>query len=88
MNLEGPRAVVCGTGGFIGGHLVKHLLARGVHVIRAVDIKPLDEWYQIADGVENISLDLKVPHNCEIATSDADHVYQLAATARWRGCRT
>ena len=79
MNLEGPNAVVCGAGGFIGGHLVKYLLARGVHVIRAVDIKPLNEWYQIADGVENLSLDLKDPHNCVTATSDADHVYQLAA---------
>jgi GDP-D-mannose 3',5'-epimerase len=74
-----PRAVVCGAGGFIGGHLVKGLLARGVHVIRAVDIKPQKEWFQIADGVENISLDLREKHNCVIATRDADHVYQLAA---------
>lgn len=79
MNLKGPNAVVCGAGGFIGGHLVKHLLARGLHVIRAVDVKPLNEWYQIADGVENLSLDLKDANNCVTATSDADHVYQLAA---------
>jgi len=71
--------VVCGAGGFIGGHLVKHLLNRGVHVIRAVDIKPLGDWFQITDGVENIPLDLKEKENCRIATSDADHVYQLAA---------
>jgi len=79
MNLEGPNAVVCGAGGFIGGHLVKHLLAHGVRVIRAVDIKPLNEWYQITNGVHNLPLDLKDPHNCVTATSDADHVYQLAA---------
>jgi nucleoside-diphosphate-sugar epimerase len=79
MTQSGPRAVVCGAGGFIGGHLVKHLLARGVRVIRAVDIKPPGDWFQIADGVENISLDLKESHNCLIATRDAEHVYQLAA---------
>jgi uncharacterized protein YbjT (DUF2867 family) len=44
MNLKGQKAVVCGAGGFIGGHLVQNLLAHGVEVIRAVDIKPLDEW--------------------------------------------
>ena len=79
MSPNRPRAVVCGAGGFIGGHLVKHLLNRGVHVIRAVDIKPLGDWFQITDGVENIPLDLKEKENCRIATSDADHVYQLAA---------
>ena len=79
MNLHEPRAVVCGAGGFIGGHLVKDLLARGVRVIRAVDIKPLEDWYQIAEGVENIVLDLKEKDNCLIATHGAEHVYQLAA---------
>jgi nucleoside-diphosphate-sugar epimerase len=79
MNLHGPKAVVCGAGGFIGGHLVKDLLARGVHVIRAVDIKPLEDWYQVADGVENLVLDLKEKDNCLIAAQGAEHVYQLAA---------
>ena len=46
MDLKGKAAVVCGGGGFIGGHLVKSLLANGVNVIRAVDIKPMEEWYQ------------------------------------------
>ncbi len=79
MNHNGPRVVICGAGGFIGGHLVKHLLARGVRVIRAVDIKPLEDWFQIADNIENISLDLKKIHNCTTATKGAEHVYQLAA---------
>jgi nucleoside-diphosphate-sugar epimerase len=79
MNHNGPSVLVCGAGGFIGGHLVKHLLARGVRVIRAVDVKPLEDWFQIADNVENISLDLKNIHNCVTATNGAEHVYQLAA---------
>ena len=35
--------VVTGAGGFIGGHLVKVLQARGHKKIRAVDVKPLAE---------------------------------------------
>ena len=52
--------VVCGAGGFIGGHLVADFLQQGHTRIRAVDIKPLDRWYQRFDGVENFgSADLK-----------------------------
>jgi len=38
--------VVTGAGGFIGGHLVRVLQQRGHTKIRAVDVKPLAEWYQ------------------------------------------
>ena len=79
MSFKGQKAVVCGAGGFIGGHLVKNLIANGVEVIRAVDIKPLDHWYQETDGVENLSLDLKDKSNCMIAATGADVVFQLAA---------
>src|SRR5580700_8340524 len=79
MSLKGEKAVVCGAGGFIGGHLVKSLLENGVDVIRAVDVKPLDEWYQVTDGVENLSLDLKDQANCHVAAKGASLVYQLAA---------
>lgn len=79
MSIQTPRAVVCGAGGFIGGHLVKGLLERGVAVVRAVDVKPLEQWYQISDAVENLSLDLRDRQNCLAAVSGADHVYQLAA---------
>lgn len=79
MNINAPRAVVCGAGGFIGGHLVKGLLQRDVRVIRAVDIKPLEEWHQRIEGVENLSLDLMDKESCLIAASGADYIYQLAA---------
>jgi GDP-D-mannose 3',5'-epimerase len=59
--------------------LVKSLLENGVDVIRAVDVKPLDEWYQVTDGVENLSLDLKDQANCHVAAKGASLVYQLAA---------
>lgn len=73
------RAVVCGAGGFIGGHLVHGLQSRGIEVIRAVDIKPIEEWHQVTGNVENVSLDLKDKQNCLAAVRGADHVYQLAA---------
>ena len=53
--------VVAGGGGFIGGHLVGDLLAKGYTRIRAVDIKPLDlarlldfVYSQWLGGVEKI----------------------------------
>ncbi len=79
IDMQPTQVVVCGAGGFIGGHLVKDLLGRGVSTIRAIDIKPLERWHQITEGVENISLDLKEKKNCLIAARGADHVYQLAA---------
>lgn len=79
MSLKGEKAVVCGAGGFIGGHLVKHLIQSGVEVVRAVDIKPLDEWYQVTEGVESLSLDLKDKANCLKAADGVSAVFQLAA---------
>lgn len=79
MNLRGKRAVVCGGGGFIGGHLIKKLIADGVEVVRAVDIKPLQEWHQLTDGVENLVLDLQERVACDQTVRGADLVFQLAA---------
>jgi nucleoside-diphosphate-sugar epimerase len=79
MKVEGKKVVVCGAGGFIGGHLVKSLLQSGAAEIRAVDIKPLDEWYQTTENVENLSLDLQDKNNCYIAAEGMDAVFQLAA---------
>ena len=79
MQSKGKTAVVCGAGGFIGGHLVKSLIADGVDVVRAVDIKPLADWYQVTEGVQNLSLDLKDRDNCLQAADGVTLVYQLAA---------
>src|SRR5579864_1428462 len=79
MKLKGQKVAVCGAGGFIGGHLVKYLLANGADVVRAVDAKPLDEWYQITSGLENLVLDLKEKENCYRAAEGVNAVFQLAA---------
>ena len=72
------RAVVCGAGGFIGGHLVAHLMRQGL-AVRAVDAKPFEEWYQRFDEAENRCLDLRRRDACEHATTGMDLVYNLAA---------
>jgi GDP-D-mannose 3', 5'-epimerase len=72
------RILVAGAGGFIGGHLVKALLQDGFD-IRAVDQKPISEWYQLFAGVENLTLDLKDLDACRKATLGVDLVYNLAA---------
>jgi nucleoside-diphosphate-sugar epimerase len=74
------RALVCGAGGFIGGHLVKKLKREG-YWVRAVDIKEHEYCPSAAD--EFLLLDLRRPQNCEAALTIAggklDEVYQLAA---------
>src|SRR5688572_15546908 len=70
--------LVAGAGGFIGGHLVAELLRQG-HRVRAVDIKPFDEWYQHFPEAENLQLDLQLKDACERSTRGARWVYNLAA---------
>src|SRR5437588_2673738 len=72
------KIVVCGAGGFIGGHLVADLLRQGKKV-RSVDLKPLQDWYQIFSGPENLQFDLQEKENCERAVADLNLVYNLAA---------
>src|SRR5450432_2713683 len=71
--------VIAGGGGFIGGHLIAAFRRQGYKRIRAVDVKPLDEWYQRFDDVENLRLDLNLRENCETAANGADEIYNLAA---------
>jgi nucleoside-diphosphate-sugar epimerase len=71
--------VVCGAGGFIGGHLVQALLQQGDRPVRAVDVKPISEWYQVFPEAENLQLDLREKEHCEMALYGASQVYNLAA---------
>jgi nucleoside-diphosphate-sugar epimerase len=73
------RIVVAGAGGFIGGHLVADLRRQGYSRLRAVDVKPFEEWQQRFDDVENLRLDLRLREDCERACRDTAAVYQLAA---------
>jgi GDP-D-mannose 3',5'-epimerase len=71
--------VITGAGGFIGGALVAELRRQGYKRIRAVDIKPLEDWYQVFDDVENLQFDLNLQENCERVARDAFEIYNFAA---------
>lgn len=77
LDLERP-VLVAGGGGFIGGHLVADLMRRGYRQVRSVDIKPIDQWYQVHSQAENIVADLSVMENCKGACEDIGDVYNLA----------
>jgi nucleoside-diphosphate-sugar epimerase len=72
------KIIVAGAGGFIGGHLVKDLVKKG-NQVRAVDIKPLNEWYQVSPDADNLVLDLRVRDNCYTAVNGFHEVFNLAA---------
>ena len=69
--------LVCGAGGFIGGHLVSSLLKDG-HQVIAADIKPLEYWFQLFEVNKNYSLDLKEYENCLRVMDGVDYVYNMA----------
>jgi len=71
--------LIAGAGGFIGGSLVHFFSDKGFTRIRAVDRKPLPDWYQRTDGVECLSLDLTNEEYCKRAVAGAVEVYNLAA---------
>jgi GDP-D-mannose 3',5'-epimerase len=73
-------ALVCGAGGFIGGHLVQKLKREG-YWVRGADIKEHEIAPTQAD--EFLRLDLREPEACQQAltlnSGTFDEVYQLAA---------
>jgi GDP-D-mannose 3', 5'-epimerase len=79
MDDLGGAVVVAGGGGFIGGHLLGELRRRGVRPLRAVDVKPLSDWFQVFSDVENLELDLREKEACTMAVDGTSDVFNLAA---------
>src|SRR5687767_11924824 len=77
--MKDKKVVVCGGGGFIGGHLVGDLLRQGFTDVRSVDVKPFGEWYQQHPDAENLPLDLNLRDACYQALKGAEGgvVYNL-----------
>jgi nucleoside-diphosphate-sugar epimerase len=71
--------VIAGAGGFIAGALTRYFHGQGFTRIRAIDRKPLPEWYQRVPGVESICMDLSEKENAVKAVEGAVEVYNLAA---------
>ena len=70
------KILVTGAGGFIGGDLVSNLLDQAFDV-RAVDIKPLDKWYQNHPQAE------KLPARCAVKRSTKNSRISIKPTASW-----
>jgi len=74
------KALVCGAGGFIGGHLVKKLKREG-YWVRGVDLK--EHEFAPTQADEFLLLDLREEQNCaaalDLPEGPFDEVYQLAA---------
>ena len=71
--------VITGAGGFIAGNLALYFKKKGFKRIRAVDKKPLHDWYLHVPGVESLCLDVSNEINCRHVCEGAVEVYNLAA---------
>ena len=72
------KILVCGAGGFIGGHLVSHLIKQGNSEIICVDIKPKNFWFQLNHNLENYSLDLKDYESAIKVSQGVNYVFNFA----------
>jgi nucleoside-diphosphate-sugar epimerase len=71
--------VITGAGGFIAGALTRYFHEQGFTRIRAIDKKPLPDWYQQVPGVESLCMDVSEKENAIRAVEGAVEVYNLAA---------
>ena len=75
---KNKKILVVGAGGFIGGHLVKKLLANGNQII-CCDIKPKEYWFQDFDETENhYAMDMKDILNCRKVSNGVNYVFNMA----------
>ena len=72
------KILVCGAGGFIGGHLVSKFIKENEFDIICADIKPKEYWFQIFDEAQNYSLDLKEYENTSKVTKGVDYIFNFA----------
>ncbi len=72
------KILICGAGGFIGGHLAsKFSKDKDIELICA-DIKPIEYWFQNFDKAKNFSLDLKDYDNTLKVSDGVDYIFNFA----------
>ena len=72
------KVLICGAGGFIGGHLASRFSKDKKIELICADLKPLDYWFQKFDNSKNYSLDLKDYYNTLKVTKDVDYIFNFA----------
>ncbi|QDV08648.1 GDP-6-deoxy-D-mannose reductase [Planctomycetes bacterium Poly30] len=86
MKLKGKKVVVTGADGFIGSHLVEHLVRSGADVTAFVLYNSFGHWgwlddspAEIRESIRVIAGDIRDPHGVRNALTGADAVMHLAA---------
>ena len=72
------KILICGAGGFIGGHLASKFSKDNNIELVCADIKPIEYWFQNFDKVKNFSLDLKDYDNTLKVCDGADYIFNFA----------
>tara|TARA_B100001989_G_scaffold148481_1_gene105815 strand:+ start:258 stop:1274 length:1017 start_codon:yes stop_codon:yes gene_type:complete len=72
------KILICGAGGFIGGHLASKFIQDDNIKLICADIKPLEYWFQSFENSINYSLDLKDYVNALKVTEGIDYIFNFA----------
>ena len=72
------KVLICGAGGFIGGHLASKFINEKKFDLVCADIKPKEYWFQNFEEAQNYSLDLKEYENTLKVTENVDYVFNFA----------